>query len=210
MMRLGEGDEGKKKQKKGKDIWVQGSTKKCYCHKKDTLELIHSVLCCWWGFFFGGTLETVIKLGFIRIFFFCFLMWGRGWSHWGQKSFSQAEEATGMDIQRLTLHSQPDFFGNCGVEHSGWPRADSKLLKVSSTASVVEKSLFWLWLLLHVCARQAITVLTCWDCQELDEQEAVNRRTGASVQLANSLPCSTAARVPHRLPVQQLIPETEA
>ena len=50
-----------------------------------------------------------------------------------------------------------------------------------------------------------------WDCQEkLDEQEAVNRRTGASVQLLNSLPGSLASRVPYCLPVQQLIPETQS
>lgn len=43
-------------------------------------------------------------------------------------------------------------------------------------------------------------------CQEkLDEQEAVNRRAGTSVQLANSPPGSLASMVPHRLPVQQLI-----
>lgn len=50
-----------------------------------------------------------------------------------------------------------------------------------------------------------VTPLACWDCQGLDEQEAVNRRTGASVQLANSLPGSPASRVPYCLPVQQLV-----
>lgn len=56
-------------------------------------------------------------------------MWGKGWSersHGGQKGLCQAEVATGMDIQRLLLHSQPDFFGNW-VQHSAWPSADSKL-----------------------------------------------------------------------------------
>lgn len=43
---------------------------------------------------------------------------------------------------------------------------------------------------------------------ESDEQEAVNGRTGASVQLADSPPGPLALRVPDRLPVQQLIPET--
>ena len=98
-------------------------------------------------------------------------------------------------------------------EDSGCPSTDSNLLKVSGIASDMEKSLFWLWfpLLPHVGARQAITALACWDCQEkLDEQEAVNRRTGASVQLANSLPGSLASRIPYRLPVQQLIPETQS
>lgn len=41
--------------------------------------------------------------------------------------------------------------------------------------------------------------------EKSDEQEAVNRRAGASVQLANSPPGSLASMVPHRLPVQQLI-----
>lgn len=40
---------------------------------------------------------------------------------------------------------------------------------------------------------------------ESDEQEAVNGRTGASVQLADSPPGPLASRVPDRLPVQQLI-----
>lgn len=129
-------------------------------------------------------------------------------SHQGQTGLSQGW----MGRKRLALHSQPDFFGNRGVhtdrEDSGCPSTDTNLLKVSGVASDMEKSLFWLWFLLlpHIRARQAITALACWDCQEkLDEQEAVNRRTGASVQLANSLPGSLALRVPYRLPVQQLI-----
>lgn len=93
-------------------------------------------------------------------------------------------------------------------EDSRCPSTDSNLLK----ACGIEKSLFWLWLLLllHVGVRQAVTALACWDCQKLDEQEVVNRRTGASVQLANSLPGSLALRVPYRLPVQELIPETQS
>lgn len=38
------------KKKEGKDIRAQGSMRKCYCHKKGTLELIHFVLL--WFFFF--------------------------------------------------------------------------------------------------------------------------------------------------------------
>lgn len=122
-----------------------------------------------------------------------------------------------MDGQKEIGTSQPDFFGNQGIhrdrEDSGCPSTDSNPLTVSGTASDTEKSLFGLWLLPlpHAGATQAITAPTCWDCQEqLDEQEAVNRRTGTSVQLANSPPGPLASRVPYRLPVQQLIPETQS
>lgn len=92
-------------------------------------------------------------------------------------------------------------------EDSGCSSADSNLLKVSDTAS----EMWFLLLLLHIGAKKAITALACWGCQEkLDEQEAVNRRAGASVQLANSLPGSLASRVPYCLPMQQLIPETQS
>lgn len=106
--------------------------------------------------------------------------------------------------KRLALPSQPDFLGNRGAPTDReeprcplWKGSESK-------ASDTEKSLLWLGLLLlpHTGA--------CWDCHKSDEQEAVNRRAGTSVQLANSPPGSFASMVPHRLPVQQLIPETQS
>lgn len=122
---------------------------------------------------------------------------------------------SGMGGHKEIGTSQPaSFLWKPGVHtdrgDSGCASTDRNLLKLRGIASDMENSLLWLWFLPlpHAGARQAITALACWDCQKLDEQEAVNRRTGASVQLANSLPGSLAPRVPYCLPVQQLIPET--
>lgn len=162
--------------------------------------------------------KIIINPGFIQPFLslflfgeFLFFSWKGEFArcHQGQTDLSQGWVGT----KRLALHSQSDFFGNWRVHtdrrDSGCPSPARNLLEVRGIASDMEKSLFWLWILLlpHADATQAITALACWDSQEkLDEQEAVNRRTGASVQLANSLPGSLALRVPYCLPVQQLIP----
>lgn len=97
--------------------------------------------------------------------------------------------------KRWALPSQPDFLENGEAHAERAPGAPGKAVKAKPLTG---RSPCFGW---GSC---------CWlGLQERsDEQEAVRRRAGTSVQLANSPPGSLASMVPQRLPVQQLIPKT--